>query len=104
MAPREDNSFKDFILEQLSGLKDIRCIRMFGGYGLYQDKIFFGIISKGRLYFKTDETTRSSYKAHGMQSFQPSPKQTLKNYYEVPPDIMEDQEELVRWAEEAREN
>ena len=36
-----------------------------------------------------------------MQPFRPSDKQTLKNYYEVPPDILEDGDELVRWAEQA---
>jgi len=49
------DSFKDFIVDQLSDLEDLECRAMFGGYGLYQDDIFFGILYKGRLYFKTDE-------------------------------------------------
>lgn len=67
---------------------------MFGCHGLYHNDIFFGIIFKGRLYFKTDSATRAEYLEHGMKPFRPSSKQTLKNYYEVPADVIEDGEEL----------
>ena len=36
-----------------------------------------------------------------MKAFQPSAKQKLKNYFEVPGDIMEDSDELLKWAKEA---
>jgi len=36
-----------------------------------------------------------------MKPFRPSAKQTLKNYYEVPPEILEDGEALILWAEQA---
>jgi len=74
---------------------------MFGGFGLYHRDVFFGILHKGRLYFKTSDQTRSAYEKYGMKPFRPSDKQTLKNYYEVPPDILEDGEALVLWAEQA---
>ena len=74
---------------------------MFGGYGLYLGVHFFGILHEGRLYFKTDETTRESYRKHGMNPFAPSEKQVLKSYYEVPEEIVEDPEELASWAREA---
>lgn len=71
---------------------------MFGGYGLYQGKIFFGILYKGRLYFKTDASTRHSYLEMGMKPFRPNAKMTLKTYYEVPADIIEDPDQLMEWA------
>jgi TfoX/Sxy family transcriptional regulator of competence genes len=46
-----DDSFRDFVLDQLRDLRQIDCRRMFGSYGLYHGGVFFGIISKGRLYF-----------------------------------------------------
>ena len=76
-----DESFKDFVLDQLQELDGVEARRMFGGYGLYQDEIFFGIIHKGRLYFKTDETTVAAYRRRKMKPFRPNPKQTLKSYY-----------------------
>jgi DNA transformation protein len=74
---------------------------MFGGFGLYQGEVFFGIIHQGRLYFKTNERTRQSYVKKGMKPFRPNAKQTLKTYYEVPVEVIEDQEELATRARQA---
>ncbi len=98
-----DESFKEFALEQLRGLGEVDCRSMFGGYGLYHGYrdgggVFFGIISGGRLYFKTDATTRPDYEGRGMAPFRPNAKQTLTSYYEVPPEIIEDDRELAAWA------
>ncbi len=95
------DSFKDFVLDQLGSLRGVTCRAMFGGYGLYQGDVFFGIIHKGRLYFKTSETSRSAYRERGMKPFRPNVRQTLKTYYEVPVDVTEDAEQLVAWAAQA---
>ena len=96
-----DDTYKDFVLDQLSELPGVTCRAMFGGYGFYQGESFFGIIHKGRLYFKTNERTRPAYVKKGMKPFRPNAKQTLKTYYEVPVDIIEDSEQLTVWAEHA---
>ena len=100
MAPTHDG-FKDFVLDQLSDLQDLTCRAMFGGYGLYRDRVFFGIVQKGRLYFKTNETTAPRYGKRKMKPFRPNAKQTLKTYYEVPVDVLEDAGELAIWARQA---
>jgi DNA transformation protein len=87
--------------DQLTELDDVEARRMFGGYGLYQDETFFGIVHKGRLYFKVDEMTVPCYRKHKMKPFRPNPKQTLKSYYEVPVEILEDADELREWAKAA---
>ncbi len=97
----KDGSFKDFILDQLNGLSEVTASSMFSSFGLYSNNIFFGIINDGRLYFKTNEGTIQKYKDQGMKPFQPSANQKLKNYFEVPGDIMEDSEELLKWAKES---
>lgn len=97
---RED-SFADFIVDQLELLPDLDCRRMFGGHGLYQDEIFFAIIARGRLYFKTDGKSAAVYRRRGMKPFRPNAKQTLKNYYEVPGEVVEDRDELAAWARRA---
>ena len=96
-----NDSFKDFVLDQLSDLRSVTCRAMFGGHGLYQGEAFFGIIHKGRLYFKTDQTTRGAYLKKGMKPFRPNAKQTLKSYYQVPVEIIEDGEQLCEWAVKA---
>jgi len=94
----KQDSLKDFVLDQLQGMEPITCRAMFGGYGIYHGDVFFAILHTSRLYFKTNDQTRPSYEEQGMKPFRPSDQQTLKNYYEVPPDILEDGEELVIWA------
>jgi DNA transformation protein and related proteins len=99
----QDQSFKDFVLDQLSLLPDLRAKGMFGGHGLYQADRFFGIIMKGRLYFKTDEATRKKYVARGMGPFiyAKARQTTTIHYFEVPAEILEDREQLAAWALEA---
>ncbi|MFL6622013.1 MAG: TfoX/Sxy family protein [Sulfurifustis sp.] len=98
---RESDSFIEFVRDQLQAVGAIECRRMFSGYGLYLRTTFFGIVHDGRLYFKTDDATRRVYRERGMQPFQPSAKQTLVSYYEVPPDVLEDRETLAEWARRA---
>ena len=97
---KKDN-FKEFILEQLEEAGTVNCRSMFGGYGLYSDSTFFGIIHRGQLYYKTDRNTRQDYISVGTEPFRPNKKQTLKTYFEVPADILEDRAVLTEWAEKA---
>ena|ERR1041384_1533181 len=94
-------SFKNFVIDQLREIQDVQCRPMFGGYGLYADARFFGIIHDGKLYFKTDEQTVEDYLDERMNPFRPGKKQKLKNYYEVPAFVLEDHEDLTRWANKA---
>jgi DNA transformation protein len=96
----KDDSFKEFVLDQLSGLGEVTCRGMFGGFGLCAGHIFFGIIYQGRLYFKTDEGTRGDYERRGMKPFQPNRRQTMK-YHEVPADVVEDRGLLLAWAKQS---
>ena len=95
------DSLKDFVLDQLRGLGGLECRAMFGGFGFYAGGKFFGIIFKGRLYFKTSEATRQAYVERGMKPFRPNVKQRLNSYYEVPADVIEDAAKLETWAREA---
>ncbi len=79
----------------------VECVSMSGGFGLYQRDVSFGIIFRDRLYFKTDELTRKEYLKMGMSPFQSNERQTLKSYYEVSVEIVEDADRLADWAREA---
>jgi DNA transformation protein and related proteins len=95
---QKDESFRDFVLDQLQELDGVEARRMFGGFGLYQDELFFGILHKGRLYFKIDDSTVGEYRRHKMKPFRPNPKQTLTSYFQVPVDVIEDRDQLRVWA------
>ena len=98
---RKDESFKDFVLDQLHDLDGVEARRMFGGFGLYRDETFFGILHKGRLYFKVDEASVKEYRKRKMKPFRPNAKQTLKSYYQVPVEIIENADKLSAWAVKA---
>jgi len=96
---KKKDSFRDFVSEQLGDGVQIRA--MFGGYGLYRDDRFFGIVFKGRLYFKTGPLSRKEYVRRGMKPFKPNARMTSKTYFEVPAEVLEDRETLRAWALDA---
>ena len=98
---KPDDGFLEFVLDQLSDLPGVRSRRMFGAYGLYQNDDFFAIVDGGKLYFRTDGDSKPEYENRGMKAFAPTPKQVLKNYFEVPVDILEDDALLREWAKAA---
>ena len=98
-----DESFKEFVLDQLGALPEVRARAMFGAHGLYQGERFFGILDEGRLFFKTDEQSQADYVARGMEPFTYESKGRVltMSYHEVPPDVLENAPELVAWAQRA---
>ena len=98
-----DNSFQEFVLDQLRALPEVRTKAMFGAHGLYQNEHFFGILDEGRLFFKTDASSQADYVARGMVPFTHESKGRVvtMSYHEVPPDVLEQPQELVEWARKA---
>jgi DNA transformation protein len=98
-----DESFKEFVLDQLAGLPELGARAMFGAYGLYSGEHFFAILDEGRLFFKTDEKTKVDYLDRGMGPFTYTSrgKRLTMAYHEVPPEILENVPELTEWARKA---
>ena len=63
----KDESFKDFVLDQLQGLEEVEARRMFGGYGLYRDETFFGI----RLFDPIGDNADNNFVGHEPARFRP---------------------------------
>ena len=98
-----DDSFKQFVLDQLSTLPELRARAMFGAHGLYSGEKFFGILDQGRLFLKTDDASQEDYTSRGMGAFtyEMKGKVMAMAYHEVPPDILENAPELTDWARRA---
>src|SRR4051794_6633608 len=90
--------FEQKILDRLSGLGEVSSRPLFGGHGVYWRGTIFAIAYAGGLYFKGDEGSKGDYLARGMGPFRPNERQTLKSYFEVPPEVLDDPEALVSWA------
>jgi len=96
------DSYLSFVLDQLAGVRAIVTKRMFGGVGIYSSETFFAVIDNDTLFFKVDATLAKRYLARGMPPFQPIPGQKpMTGYYQVPPDVLEDADELATWAKES---
>jgi DNA transformation protein len=95
------DNYRTYIVEQLAALPALSTRRMFGGIGLYSDALFFALIDDDVLFFKVDDSNRDDYVSRGMKAFMPFPGQPSLGYFQVPPDVIEEAEELARWARRA---
>lgn len=100
-----EGSFGAFVLDQLSSLGGVVAKPMFGGAGFYLDGEFFGLLYKERLYFRVSAETIDDYKSRKMKPFEPFKHrgQSKHGYYEVPLEILESPEDLVKWAKAAQQ-
>jgi len=99
-----DGSFGAFVLDQLSSLGGVVARPMFGGAGFYLDGEFFGLLYKERLYFRVSAETIDDYKRRKMKPFEPfKTRGQAQGYYEVPLEILESPEDLVKWAKAAQQ-
>ena len=96
-----DQTIRGRVLDQLAPLGGITSRPLFGGWGIYWEGVIFAIQYGDRLYFKVDEQSKGDYLAKDMGPFRPNERQTLKSYFEVPPEVLADPEALLSWAREA---
>jgi DNA transformation protein and related proteins len=99
---RVSSGFRDFVLDQLAGVRELRAKTMFGGVGLYSGDVFFGILAADLLYFKVGDANRDEYERAGSKPFRPYADRAMKMpYYNVPIATLEDALSVVAWAERA---
>jgi DNA transformation protein and related proteins len=96
------DEFVAYVLEQLSTWGAVAVRRMFGGAGLYHQGTMFAAIAEDVVYLKVDDSNRDDFVQAGSGPFEPYPdkiKTTIRTYYEIPADVLENPDELARWAE-----
>jgi DNA transformation protein and related proteins len=90
-----------YAVDQLTQCTEVRTRRMFGGIGIYHDDTFFALIDDDQLYFKVDDSTRAEFIARGSEPFRPvgaNSKIVTLGYYTLPPEVLEDVDELKAWT------
>lgn len=97
------DSYRQYVIDQLSRVEPVTSKRMFGGVGIYCGELFFALIAEDQLYFKVDDSTRPAYEAQGMEPFRPFGEEHAMGYYEVPVAILENTEMLGDWMRAAME-
>jgi len=92
------NGYRTYIVGQLAAVPALGTRRMFGALGLYSGEWFFALIDDDALFFKVDDANREDYVSRGMKAFMPIPDKASMGYFQVPEDVIEEAEELTRWA------
>ncbi|WP_209005523.1 TfoX/Sxy family protein [Steroidobacter agaridevorans] len=100
----KQDEFVEFVLEQMASAGQVRARRMFGGYGIYLAEHFVAIILNEKLFLKTDDSTQPEFEARGLKPlvFRMKTKQIPARYFEAPPEVFDDPEEMTRWLQLAR--
>ena len=100
-------STRDRALElagQLAGLGPVAVTRFFGGAGLACEGIHFDFVMKGTLYLRVDDHTCPAFEALDAAPFAYAGRPgtvTVASYFALPDEIVDDPDELLRWAEQA---
>lgn len=98
----EADSYVEFVLEQLAPLGTITARSMMGGKTLYCHGTIFALIGHGAVYLKADDGNRPMFDARGLPAFRPDENEPgTMSYYLVPADVLENRDELARWATQA---
>jgi len=94
------SEFVDLVLENLRAFGEVTTRRMFGGWGLYHDGVFFALIAQDTLYFKGDDENRAQFErsSPGPFVFEKKGERIVTHYYAAPEDAFEDPQVMARWA------
>lgn len=83
----------DQLVCSLSSLGEVVSRKMFGGYGIFENKAMFALVtSEGRAYLKVDQSNQKRFEEVGATQFGKMP------YFEIPDDILKDRNSLCEWA------
>lgn len=99
-----NSGYTNYILDLLLPLGNMKARKMFGGFGIYKNDIFFALIINNILYFKVDDAHQSDYESSGSKPFSYTNKNNKlvhMSYWEVPIDILENQDKLDEWVKKA---
>jgi len=98
----------DFIRDLFAQFRPVTVRRMFSGAGLYCDGVMFGLVVRGTIYLKADDTSSADFAREGSGSFTYTrgkasgrPSEQALSYWRLPDRLYDDPDELAVWAERA---
>ncbi|NOT42027.1 MAG: TfoX/Sxy family protein [Alphaproteobacteria bacterium] len=98
--------FRAHVGDLFQGLGPIDIKLMFGGAGVYFKDQIFALIADERIYLKVSDETRPAFEREGSKplAFEMNGREAvMTSYVEVPPRLLDDADELTKWARHAYE-
>lgn len=96
-----DPGFREHVVDLLADLGPVQVKRMFGGVGLYQADLMFGLIFGDSLYLKADKDTEARFEAAGSAPFTYEMKDGrtgILHYWRLPEEAGDDRAAAAVWA------
>ena len=87
------NEYLQSIMRKLDPLGNVMSRAMFGGYGIFHERVMFALIADDTLYFKVNESNCAMYEQAGSKPFPHG-----ISYWEVPAELLEQDDQLHEWA------
>lgn len=102
---KKPNPVVQTVLEQLQPHGPITARAMFGGYGIYYEKVMFAAIFMDRLYFRVDHYNKEEYLQYKSQPFiyESAGKRIMLPYFSLPDEIAQNPELLELWIHKSYE-
>ena len=99
----EEKEFTSYVVDLMQSIGPVSAKYMFGGYGLFLERLMFGLIADSVLYLKADKETENEFKARGLEKFtyNKKGKEFKMSYYQAPGEALENGEEMSSWAAKA---
>ena len=96
----EEKEFAAYIVDLMQGIGPVEARRMFGGYGMFLDKLMFGLIADHELYLKVDCENKEDFEELGLTPFiyNKQGKEMKMSYHRAPEDVVENSELMAEWA------
>ncbi|KMO35544.1 hypothetical protein VQ02_17265 [Methylobacterium variabile] len=99
------HGYRAFLEEMLAPLGGVAIRRMFGGLGLFRDRLMFGLVVRDVLYFKVASDEAAAFAAEGGAPFSYATGggrvTTIASYWRAPDRLSDDPEEFLAWARRA---
>ena len=100
MAVSEE--YVKYVKDQLSEFGEVDVKRMFGGIGIFREGSMFAMISSDTTFrLRVDNTNQKQFEEKGMKPLYSKKKKKGMPYWEVPQDVLENKDELAKWANQS---
>ena len=99
------NEFLQYALDLFSPLGRLTSKTLFGGNAILKNNITFAMVFDGSTYLKTNKNTVKKYLDLNSKplSYKKNNKTINLRYYEIPVEILDEEDQLIQWAIEATE-
>lgn len=98
------SSFLEYVQDRMKVCGPLTFKNMFGGFGIYSGPQIFAMVIKDNLYFRVGPSNQAEYESAGMAPFTYSGKDgklVRVSYWQVPEEVLEDDEDLRFWFQKA---